>query len=178
MRTLTNRITLSDSRPDDWADLASLYPQAFPDEDLLPLVQALLEQVPGVLSLVGILDAGVIGHGLFTPCDVIGHSGEAALLGPLAVAPGYQRQGVGNALVQAGLQRLAALGVRQVFVLGDPTYYGRFGFRPETAVAPPYPLPADWTDAWQSLSLGDATPLGPGSLALPRPWLQPALWAP
>ena len=178
MGTLTNPVTLRDSCPDDWADLASLYPQACPEEDLLPLVQALLEQVPGVLSLVGILDAGVIGHGLFTPCGVIGHSGKAALLGPLVIAPGYQRQGVGNALVQAGLQRLAALGVRQIFVLGDSAYYRRFGFRPETPVAPPYPLPADLTGAWQSLSLGDAAPLGPGSLALPDPWLQPALWAP
>jgi putative acetyltransferase len=178
MGPLTNRITLSDSRPDDWADLASLYPLAFADEDLLPLVQALLEQVPGVLSLVGILDARVVGHGVFTPCGVIGHSGEAALLGPLAVAPAYQQQGVGTALVQTGLQRLAAGGVRQVLVLGDPDYYRRFGFRPETAVAPPYPLPADWTGAWQSLPLNDAAPFGPGSLALPAPWLQPGLWAP
>jgi putative acetyltransferase len=178
MGTLTNRITLRDSRPDDWADLATLYPQAFPEEDLLPLVQALLAQVPDVLSLVGILDARVVGHGLFTPCGVIGHSGEAALLGPLAVAPAYQQQGVGTALVQTGLQRLAAGGVREVFVLGDPAYYQRFGFRPETAVAPPYPLPADWTGAWQSLPLNDAAPFGPGSLALPAPWLQPGLWAP
>jgi putative acetyltransferase len=178
MGTLTSRITLRDSRPDDWADLATLYPQAFPEEDLLPLVQALLAQVPDVLSLVGILDARVVGHGLFTPCRVIGHSGEAALQGPLAVAPAYQQQGVGTALVQTGLQRLAAGGVRQVFVLGDPAYYRRFGFRPETAVVPPYPLPAEWTGTWQSLPLGDAAPLGPGSLALPGAWLQPALWAP
>ena len=178
MGTLANLITLRDSGPDDWADLASLYPQAFPEEDLLRLVQALLEQVPGLLSLVGIRDARVVGHGLFTPCRVVGHSGEAALMGPLAVAPGYQHQGVGSALVQGGLQRLAAGDVRQVLVLGDPSYYRRFGFRPETAVVPPYPLPADWTGAWQSLSLGDATPLGPGSLDLPGPWLQPGLWAP
>ena len=178
MGALTNRITLRDSRPDDWADLATLYPQVFPEEDLLSLLQALLAQAPGVLSLVGMLDARVVGHGLFTPCGVIGHSGEAALLGPLAVAPRHQRQGAGSALLQGGLQRLAAGDVRQVFVLGDPAYYRRFGFRPETAVVPPYPLPADWTGAWQSLSLGDAAPLGPGSLALPTPWLQPALWAP
>lgn len=178
MRTLTNLITLRDSRPDDWTALASLYPQAFPDEQLLPLVQALLDQVPGILSLVGMLDAQVIAHGLFTPGSVSGPSGEAALLGPLAVSPTYQRQGAGSALVHGALQRLEAGGVRQVFVLGDPSYYRRFGFRPEAAVAPPYPLPADWIGAWQSLALGDAAPLGSGPLALPRPWLEPALWAP
>lgn len=178
MGTLTNLITLRDSTPDDWAALASLYPQAFPDEELLPLVQALSDQVPDILSLVGILNAQVIAHGLFTPGSVSGRSDEAALLGPLAVSPIHQRQGAGSALVHDALQRLEAGGVRQVFVLGDPGYYRRFGFRPETAVAPPYQLPAEWIGAWQSLVLQDAAPLGPGALALPRPWLEPALWAP
>ena len=43
-----------------------------------------------------------------------------------------------------------------VYVLGDPAYYGRSGFIPEPAIAPPYALPEEWRDAWQSLSLGDA----------------------
>ena len=177
MGALTNDILMRDSGPEDWAALASLYPQAFPDEDLLPLVRTLLHEVRDVLSLVAIRGTCVVGHGLFTPCDVVGRAGTGALLGPLAVAPRYQRQGVGSALVRAGLQRLSAGGLSQVLVLGDPAYYGRFGFRSETAVAPPYPLPAEWIGAWQSLPLDDAAPLGPGSLALPRPWLQPSLWA-
>jgi hypothetical protein len=45
------------------------------------------------------------------------------------------------------------LTVGKVLVLGDPAYYGRFGFAKETAIQPPYPLPEAWDGAWQSLVL-------------------------
>lgn len=54
-------------------------------------------------------------------------SGELA---PLAVAPEAQGRGIGSALVRAGLKVCAEGGVDGVVVLGDPAYYGRFGFKP------------------------------------------------
>ena len=76
------------------------------------------------------------------------------------------------------MQRLEKNGPRHVYVLGDPAYYGRFGFRAESDVAPPYPLPAEWRGAWQSLTLGRDTPTLQGSLRVPPPWRRPELWAP
>jgi putative acetyltransferase len=109
---------------------------------------------------------------------VVGNSVNAALLGPLAVAPAWQRQGIGSAIVYAGLRRLEDADVNLVCVLGDPAYYGRLGFLPESLVEPPFPLPAEWDGAWQSKTLGETTTLCEGKLSVPSQWRQPALWAP
>ncbi len=175
---MTESMEIRESVPGDLAAIELLYPEAFPDEDLLPLVRDLLEEAPVAMSLAGITDSRLVGHVIFTKCSVVGSSDQAALLGPLAVAPAWQRQGIGSALVRAGLRRLEDGGVSHVYVLGDPAYYGRLGFLPESCVAPPYLLPDEWSGAWQSKSLGGAAMPRPGKLSLPRPWLQPALWAP
>lgn len=162
----------------DMPAIEQLYPAAFPDEDLLPLVRHLLMHEPRILSLVAEAGQHVAGHILFTLCSISGSDNQAALLAPLAVTPEYQRQGIGTALIREGLKQLGPVGIHQVYVLGDPAYYGRSGFEPETGVAPPYPLPRQWRDAWQSLSLGSAQPPNHGKLELPEAWMQPALWRP
>jgi putative acetyltransferase len=60
-------------------------------------------------------------------------------LAPVAVLPERQRQGVGSALVEAGLAEARAAGIDIVFLLGEPEYYGRFGFEP--LVAQPFASP-------------------------------------
>lgn len=163
-------------RPADRPAIEAFYPAAFPEEDLLPLLRKLLTE-DGVLSLVAAGDDGqVVGHVAFTDCTVPGDTARAVLLGPLAVAPGRQGLGIGSALVRAGLERLAAAGPARVFVLGDPAYYGRFGFAPEAGVTPPHPLPDAWAQAWQSLALGGAGAPAPGRLSMPAVWDDPALW--
>lgn len=166
------------SVPADLAAIDALYPEVFPDEDLRPLVRELLQEEAVVLSVVAIVGGRVVGHVIFTFCDVVAECAGAALLGPLAVAPAWQRQGIGTALTQAGMQRLKDAGVSHVFVLGDPAYYGRLGFMPESDVLPPYTLPTEWQGAWQSTRLdGGARPLK-GKLSVPGPWQRQALWAP
>jgi len=172
------RIEIRESLPSDIASIEKLYPNAFPDEDLLPLVKELLQETPIVLSLVGIAGTSLVGHVIFTTCGIAGDTDEVALLGPLAVVASWQRQGIGSAIVRAGLQRLKNNSVIRVFVLGDPAYYGRLGFIPEVGVMPPYPLPEEWRRAWQSINLRGPESPSRGTLSVPQPWLQPALWAP
>ena len=50
-------------------------------------------------------------------------------LGPISVLPAKQGQGIGTLLMQAALDRLQNLGAHGCVVLGDPQYYGRFGFK-------------------------------------------------
>lgn len=50
----------------------------------------------------------------------------------MAVMPEHQRQGIGSALVRAGLERCQQLSFGAVVVLGHPGYYPRFGFLPST----------------------------------------------
>ena len=114
---------------------------------------------------------------IFTRCKIIGDDISASLLGPLAVAPAFHGQGIGSELVRAGIKELETMGVSRLFVLGDPAFYGRFGFRPDTHVETPFPLPPEWDTAWQSLGLGDATPHS-GKLSVSPQWNQPSLWAP
>jgi len=171
-----HQIKIRQSLDTDMPAIERLYPVTFPEEDLLTLVRHLLIREPGILSLVARDGKQVIGHILFTLCGLSHSNNQAALLAPLAVVPERQMQGIGTALIREGLQQLGSKAVDQVFVLGDPAYYGRCGFQPETGVAPPYPLPEQWRQAWQSLSIGSAQPSNQGKLLLPDAWMQPALW--
>lgn len=175
---MTTRLEIRRSLPADTPLIESLYPQAFPEEDLLPLVRDLLRDERNVVSLVAIHLGTLSGHIAFTKCSVAGRSETVALLGPLAVAPDAQRRGVGSGLIRDGFECLKDDGIVQVQVLGDPAYYGRFGFEPDPGVTPPYPLPEEWGTAWQSISLRAGAPVLQGALTVPAPWRQKALWAP
>ena len=175
---MSEKLEIRESRRDETAAIESLYPEAFPDENLLPLVRDLLNDSAVAISLVGTIDTQIAGHTIFTKCGVAGNSVNAALLGPLAVAPAWQRQGIGSAIVRFGLRRPKGEDVDRVFVLGDPAYYGRLGFLPESLVEPPFPLPAEWDGAWQSQDLGETTTPCVGKLSVPPQWLQPTLWTP
>jgi len=167
---------IRESAQEDVEQLRRLYSAAFPEEELFPLVEELLQDASAVLSLVATVGPAVVGHVIFTPCRLAGHTEKVALLGPLAVAPDRQRRGIGTALIRDGLDRLEHAGASRVFVLGDPAYYGRHGFARDTRVAPPYPLPEEWRGGWQSISLSD-TKLE-GTLEVPAPWRRKALWLP
>ncbi|MCB1400425.1 MAG: N-acetyltransferase [Rhodobacteraceae bacterium] len=79
------------------------------------------------LSLVAQGEGRILGHVAASSAEVGGEAGWA-LIGPLAVLPDRQRQGVGSALMRAALGQLRGA-FRGVVLVGDPAYYGRFGFR-------------------------------------------------
>ena len=58
---------------------------------------------------------------------------RALALGPVAARPERQRCGVGSLLIRDDLSRCEVGGWAAVFVLGNPAYYGRFGFRADRA---------------------------------------------
>lgn len=167
---------IRESTSDDVARIVALYPEAFPDEDLVPVVSELLDDAAIRLSLVATIDQRVVGNVIFTKCGVEDSNIRAALLAPLAVAPDCRRQGIGSALISDGLARLQQAGFELVLVLGDPAYYSRSGFEPEKAIDPPYALPPAWLDAWQSQYLGEAASCT-GTLVVPPPWQHRALWS-
>jgi len=129
-----------------------------------------------LLALVAETDGEVIGSVIFSTVQVTG-SGHvrACILAPLAVAKGFQRQGVGRELVEHGLKTLRERGVQLVFVLGDPGYYRRFGFSHQHRVRAPYPLA--YPEAWMALALqGDALDAVSGRLVCARSLDRPEHW--
>ena len=115
----------------DLAVVHDVLAQAFPSDAEAKLVDALRGLTQS--SLVAENRAGdIIGHILFTPVEIRSPSGtsKALGLGPMAVLPDFQRQGAGSALVEAGLSTCRGAGELVVVVLGRPSYYPRFGFRP------------------------------------------------
>ena len=80
------------------------------------------------LSLVAEVEGRVIGHIAFSPVTLSDGTRNWYGLGPIAVLPAYQRQGVGKALIGEGLARLKAMDAQGCCLVGHPNYYRKFGF--------------------------------------------------
>lgn len=97
------------------------------------------------LSLVAEKDGVLVGHILFTRLPSHRQNGTIATvisLGPLAVMPALQNQGVGSRLIREGLKKCAELSYGVVVLVGHPEYYPRFGFVPARAKGFSLPLEA------------------------------------
>jgi len=87
------------------------------------------------LSLVAEAPGEMVGHVAFSPVTISDGSMGWYGLGPISVIPTRQGDGIGTALIREGLARLRGLGAQGCVVLGEPGYYGRFGFRHDPALA-------------------------------------------
>lgn len=77
-------------------------------------------------------DGTIAGHAMLSPIRIVnGQVHHAALaLAPLAVAPEYQHQGIGGQLIQYLEHAATSAQWHAISILGDPAYYGRFGYVP------------------------------------------------
>lgn len=80
------------------------------------------------VSLVAEEDGQLLGHVAVSPVEIGGHHGWQGL-GPISVAPERQRAGIGTALMRAALTELRAAHCNGVVLVGNPAFYGHFGFR-------------------------------------------------
>lgn len=99
------------------------------------IVEALRAADALEVSLVAESDGEVVGHIAFSAAAIGGSSTGWFLLGPVAVQPARQGEGIGRALVEAGLDALRSRGASGCVLVGDPAFYGRFGFRQYPGVA-------------------------------------------
>ena len=123
------------------------------------LVDALVKDGDVVLELVAQEDGAIVGHVLFSRLTVQGDGVPfpAVALAPLAVEPSFHGTGIGGALVREAHLRLKDRGERLSVVLGDPAYYGRFGYQRSAAQSFES---AYQGDALQALVWGEAPATG------------------
>ncbi|RRN80991.1 GNAT family N-acetyltransferase [Pseudoxanthomonas taiwanensis] len=108
------------------------------------------------VSLLADIDGRVAGYVAFSPARPSRDGDAWYVLGPLAVDPADQGHGIGSALVHAGLLALQERQANGCVVLGDPAYYGRFGF----VADPLLTLPGAPQGAFQALRFTDAASAG------------------
>lgn len=93
------------------------------------IIEALRTANALTVSLVAEVKGCVVGHIAFSPVTISDGSPNWYGLGPVSVLPDYQRQGIGTALILAGLAKLKALKAQGCCLVGHPDYYQRFGFQ-------------------------------------------------
>lgn len=131
----------------------TIHASAFGRDEEARLPQAIIQEGHDVLSVVAAKGDYIVGHALLTALE---GAEKALALGPVAVVPDHQGEGVGSHLVRYGLELARERGWRSVFVLGDPAFYGRLGFRADLAAGAVVP--------WAGPAF-QAVELVPGSLA-------------
>lgn len=132
-------------RPDDARAVWTVHEAAFGRPDEARLVARLRREAHPHVSLVAEAAGRVIGHVFLSPVAIEGGRGPAPSAGglaPVGVLPDAQTRGTGGALVRAGLEAARPLGWELVVLLGNPTYYGRFGFGPAAPHGLHYESPA------------------------------------
>lgn len=124
-------LTIRIERTSDHSAVYEVNRLAFGRVEEADLVERIRPLTSEITSMVAVLEDVIIGHVLFSPVTVQNNPGGIAAmgLGPVAILPDYQRQGIGTRLTEVGLRQCKLSGCKIVFVLGHPEYYPRFGFR-------------------------------------------------
>lgn len=127
-------VTIRNEQPEDIETITLLTTAAFENAEHSShteqfIVNALRCCGQLTVSLVAVEDGEVIGHVAISPVRISSGASGWYGLGPISVWSDRQGQGIGSVLMKAALAELQRLGGIGCVVLGDPGYYGRFGFK-------------------------------------------------
>lgn len=120
------------------------------------IVATLREANALTLSLVAILNQHIVGHIAISPIRISSGIQGWYGLGPVAVLPEWQLQGIGSALIQSGLSQLKTMGAKGCVVLGDKNFYAGFAFK----IVPGLILENVPAEYFQALSFDEKFPQG------------------
>lgn len=120
------------------------------------IVDALRRAGALMVSQVAKADGEIIGHVAISPVTLSGGATGWFGLGPISVLPEFQGLGIGSKLMRSSLSALEKMGASGCVVLGDPAYYGRFGFKVVDRLIIPG-VPAEY---FQALSFSGELPKG------------------
>lgn len=159
--------TLTPETSEDWWEVEALYDSCFaPGREALSSYR-LRDGAPPVPALSHIArdpDGILSGAIRFWPVDV--GRARALLLGPIAVHPTRQGEGLGGALIAHTVDMARDLGWQRMLLVGDAPYYSRFGFERLAGVTMPPPtnpdrvlglalVPGAWADVRGNVTRAD-----------------------
>lgn len=122
-------------QPGDEKSIFAVNAAAFATDAEARLVDMLREDGDLYFSQAAEEDGAIIGHIALSPMDTTADDQpvKALGLGPVAVAPNRQHEGIGSQLVQAAIRWAQSQDWQLIILLGNPRYYSRFGFSAEDA---------------------------------------------
>lgn len=132
----------------DYPAIAHIHKLAFGREEEAYLVEKIRNSqyyIPQ-LTLIAEVNNSVVAHSMLSYINLVGEQTFQVIgLAPIAVHPDFQNQGIGSALVNAGLNQANVLGETLIVVLGHSQFYSRFGFKPSVNfnIESPFPVPED-----------------------------------
>lgn len=131
---MTSNITIRNEQPADIDPITQLTESAFKSKTYSSqteqfIVNALRRADQLTISLVAVAGDTIVGHVAISPVTISSGATGWYGLGPISVSPDLQGQGIGSKLMKASLAELQRLGGQGCIVLGNPAYYGRFGFK-------------------------------------------------
>jgi predicted N-acetyltransferase YhbS len=121
----------------DEAQIAAMMERAFlghpySDGDEADVIARLRDDGDLLLSLVAATQDQVIGQASYSAAQLSNKEEGWMVLGPIAVDPDFQGEGIGRTLIEHGEQAMRNMGAKGITVLGDPAIYARFGFAQHT----------------------------------------------
>lgn len=167
-------VVIEPEQRSDHAAVADVVRRAFAEEpQVAGMVSAIREsrRYRGGLAFVARADRRVVGFVMLSGTDLVDDEGtrrDVLTLTPLAVLPGYERRGIGSALVRTAVAEADRRREPLIVLEGNPHYYGRLGFRPAADLGIHIDLP-DWAppEAAQACPLSNYDPCARGRVEYP-----------
>lgn len=134
---LVRKEVTSDAAAIDAVTVAAFHAAAHTSHTEHFIIRALRKAGQLAVSLVADENGRVIGHVAVSPVEISDGTPGWYGLGPISVAPEKQGRGIGTTLMEHALSELRAMRAAGCVVLGEPSYYARFGFTAEPALVLP-----------------------------------------
>jgi len=156
-----SEISIRNEKENDSERISEVITLAFENDPIsdkreAEIVRLMREDSALSLSLVAETKDKIVGHIAFSKVTIDGEYIDWYGLAPISIDPEFQSRGIGTQLVNEGIKRLTEMNAKGCVLLGEPDYYGRFGFKANAQLMLPG-VPAEY---FQALPLCDSIPSG------------------
>jgi len=156
-----SEIIIRNERGSDSARISEIITLAFENDPIsdkreAEIVRLMRDDSALTISLIAESKGEIVGHIAFSKVTMNDEFIDWYGLAPVSIDPKYQNKGIGSKLVNEGIKLLKEIDAKGCVLLGEPDFYGRFGFEANSQLILPC-VPAEY---FQALSFSDSIPSG------------------